>query len=174
MNILLAVLAFLFLLAGIVGSVVPAVPGPPLGYIGLLVLKWSGYGNFSVSFLIIWGVIAAAVTVMDFILPAWMTKWFGGSKAAVLGSTLGLVAGIFFFPPLGLLVGPFAGALIGELIHNQRLQAKRAESGEPAAGGGNAKALLAALGAFLAFILGTGAKLIAGAMMMYYAVKALI
>ena len=177
MNVLLAVLAFLLLLAGLVGSVLPVIPGPPLGYAGLLLLQWSGYGNFSTRFLIIWAVIAAAVTVMDFILPAWMTKWFGGSKAAVLGSTLGLAAGIFFLPPIGLLVGPFAGALIGELIHNQRLQAKRNEESGISAGSGarsgNVKALVAALGAFLAFIVGTGAKLITGAFMIYYAVKAI-
>ena len=179
MNILLAILAFLLLLAGIVGSIAPVIPGPPLGYIGLLVLHWSGYVNFSSGFLIIWAVIAVAVTVMDFILPAWMTKWFGGSRAAVIGSTLGLIAGIFFFAPIGLLVGPFVGALVGELINNQRVQAKRRELAEsdsavePAVNTSNAKALLAALGAFLAFILGTGAKLIAGAMMMYYAIKTL-
>jgi uncharacterized protein YqgC (DUF456 family) len=181
MEIVLAAVAFLFLLLGLLGSVVPALPGPPLSFIGLLLLKWSGYGNFSIAFLLLWGAIMAAVTVMDYILPALMTKKFGGSRAAVLGSVLGLIAGMLFFAPMGLLIGPFLGALAGELINNS-IKAKRCEisSGETGSGGagsaedngGIAKALKAALGAFLAFIVGTGAKLIIGSLMIYYAVKA--
>ena len=192
MNIFLVVLAFLFLLVGLIGSVVPALPGPPLSFIGLLLLQWSGYGNFSPAFLWVWGAITVAVTIIDNILPAWMTKKFGGSRAAVIGSVLGLIAGMFFFAPIGLLVGPFLGAFAGELI-NIRIQAKRnkinntevntndVESTEIGNAGinnavdkkaGYAKALKAALGAFLAFIVGTGAKLIVGALMIYFAVKA--
>ena len=174
MGIVLAVVAFLLLLAGLVGSVVPAIPGPPLAYIGLLLLQWSGYGGFSIAFLVLWAVITIAVTVMDNILPAMMTKRFGGSRMAVIGSVLGIIIGMFFVP-IGLLVGPFLGALAGELI-NSRVQAKRNEINSPGPddgnSGGNAKALKAALGAFLAFIVGTGAKLIIGSMMIYYAVKA--
>ena len=177
MNIVLAVLAFILLLAGLIGSVLPIIPGPPLGYAGILVLQFSGYGNFSLPFLIILGVIIVVITVMDFILPAKMTKWFGGSRLAVIGSTLGLIVGMFFFPPIGLIAGPFLGALAGELINIQRVRAMKkitdGDSGEPEKGG-NVKALVAALGAFLAFILGTGAKLISGAMMIYFAVKALV
>ena len=177
MEIILAVAAFLFLLVGLVGSVVPAIPGPPLAYIGLLLLQWSGYGGFSPAFLWLWAGITAAVTVMDNVLPAWMTKRFGGSRMAVIGSVLGLVAGTIFFAPVGLLVGPFLGALAGELI-SRRVQAGRKEidsTGSAATEGdsvGGAKALKAAFGAFLAFILGTGAKLIIGSIMIYYALKA--
>jgi uncharacterized protein YqgC (DUF456 family) len=176
MGIILAVAAFLLLLVGIVGSVVPAVPGPPLGYVGLLLLQWSGYGGFSTVFLWVWAGITIAVTVADNLLPAWMTKRFGGSRMAVIGSVLGLIAGTIFFAPIGLLVGPFLGALAGELI-NGRVQAGRKEinSTEPSTSDGNtggAKALKAAFGAFLAFIVGTGAKLIIGSMMIYYAFKA--
>jgi len=171
-EIVLVVLAFLFLLAGLLGSVIPALPGPPLSYIGLLLLRWSGYGNFSFTFLLLWGAITAAVMIIDNFLPAWMTKKFGGSRAAVIGSVLGLIAGMLFFAPLGLLIGPFLGALAGELINN-RIKAKRNKinSTEPGSAG-NLKALKVAMGAFLAFILGTGAKLIIGSLMIYYAVKA--
>src|SRR5215471_4329431 len=107
MEIVLAVVAFLFLLAGLIGSVVPAVPGPPLAYVGLLLLQWSGYGSFSAAFLWVWAGVTIAVMVIDNILPAWMTKRFGGSRLAVIGSVLGLIAGTFFFAPIGLLAGPF-------------------------------------------------------------------
>ena len=176
MNIFLVVLAFIFLLIGLVGSVVPVLPGPPFSYIGLLLLQWSGHGSFSAVFLIVWAVITVVVTVMDYFLPAWLTKKFGGSRAAVLGSVLGLIVGLFF-APLGMLVGPFLGALAGELINNH-IKTKRNKInnievdsvGDKNAG--NDKALKVALGAFLAFIVGTGAKLIIGSLMMYYAIKA--
>jgi len=217
MEILLAVLAFLFLLIGLLGSVVPVLPGPPISFIGLLVLQWSGYGNFSSEFLLVWAAITAAVTIIDYILPAWMTKKFGGSRAAVIGSVVGFIVGLLFFPPLGLLVGSFLGAFVGELL-NQRIHAGSGNAapkiqkvpqedgsvitveiindGSGSTGGttvggnyadsntggnnsgsnndGTAKALKVALGAFLAFIVGTGAKLIIASLMIYYAVKAVV
>ena len=175
MEIVLAVAAFLFLLVGLLGSVVPALPGPPLSYAGLLLLQWSGYGGFNSAFLWLWAGITIAVSVMDNFLPAWMTKRFGGSRMAVIGSVLGLLAGMFFFAPLGLIIGPFLGALAGELIN---IKVKEINSTALDATDGNSagavKALKAALGAFLAFIVGTGAKLIIGALMIYYAVKAVL
>ena len=157
MEIVLVVLAFALLVTGIIGAFIPFVPGLPLSFCGLLLMQWSGFGGFSTAFLLVWAGITLAITLMDFFLPSIMAKWFGGSRAAALGSFLGLVAGIFFFPPLGILIGPFLGALIGELIHN-------ASNG--------LKALKVALGAFLAFIVGSGAKLIASSIMAFYAIKA--
>ena len=167
MEIVLVIVAFLLLLIGLVGSVVPALPGPPLSFAGLLVLQWSGYGGFSPSFLWIFAGITAAITILDNILPAWMTKRFGGSRLAVIGSIVGLVAGILFFAPIGLLIGPFLGALAGELLNN-RIQEK------PTGFEANVKALQVALGAFLAFILGTGAKIILVSIMIFFAVRAVL
>jgi len=158
MEIVLIVLAFVLLVAGILGAFLPILPGPPLSFIGLLVMKWSGYGNFSPVFLWIWAGITVAVTVMDYFLPSIMAKRFGGSRAAAIGSFLGLVAGIFLFPPWGMIIGPFVGALVGELFHS-RTDGK--------------KAVKVALGAFLAFIVGSGAKLIASSVMFFYAIKAI-
>ncbi|MCL1837510.1 MAG: DUF456 domain-containing protein [Treponema sp.] len=158
MGIVLVILAFALLLAGILGSVLPVLPGPPLSFIGLLIMQWSGYGGFSPAFLWVWAGIAAAVTVMDYFLPSLMAKWFGGSRAAAIGSFLGLLAGIFIFPPWGMLFGSFLGAFFGELIHSRT---------------DGIKSLKVALGAFLAFIAGSGAKLIACSIMLYYAIKAL-
>ncbi|MDR0300898.1 MAG: DUF456 domain-containing protein [Treponema sp.] len=158
MGIVLVILAFLLLVVGLVGSILPVLPGPPLSYIGLLLLQWSGYPHFQPAFLWIWAGITIAVTVMDYILPSLMTKQFGGSRAASIGSFLGLLVGIFFFPPLGMILMPFLGAFIGELIHNHA---------------DGAKAFKVALGAFLAFIVGSGAKLVVCFLMIYYAVKAM-
>ena len=158
MDILLAACAFALLAAGLLGAVVPVIPGTPLSYIGLLVLQWSGRAGFSAAFLLAWAGIAAAVTLMDYLLPSLMTKRFGGSRAAALGSFLGLLAGMFFFPPLGLILGPFLGAFAGELIHSK--------------GGG--KALKVALGSFIAFIAGMGAKLAVSGVMLFYAIRAVL
>ena len=167
MEMILIILAFLFLLAGLIGSIVPAIPGPPLSYVGLLLLQWSGRAEFTIVFLVVWAVITVVVTVMDYILPAWMTKRFGGSRLAAAGSVIGLIIGMIFFAPIGILLGPFMGALAGEMLNNV-IKAKQDEDDNI----GNAKALKAAFGAFLAFILGTGAKLIIGSMMIFYAVRA--
>ena len=155
---ILVILAFLLLLTGLAGSIVPIIPGPPLSYIGLLLLQWSGYVGFSSAFLWLWAAITAVITVADYFLPALMTKKFGGSRSATIGSLLGLLAGVFLFPPVGLIIGPFLGALAGELIHNH------ADS---------AKAFRVALGALLSFFFGAGAKLIVCSLMMFYAIKAM-
>ena len=156
--LLLVIFAFLLLLAGVIGSIVPMLPGPPLSFIGLLLLQWSGYGGFTPAFLWLWAAITVAVTIADNFLPVLMTRQFGGSRSATIGSLLGLLAGIFIFPPIGMIIGPFLGALAGELLHN------RTDS---------TNALKVALGAFLAFFLGTGAKLIVSSVMLFYAIKAM-
>ena len=158
MEILLIIFAFLLLAAGLLGAVIPGIPGPPLSFAGLLFVQWSGYGSFAAGFLWLWAAITVVVTLADYILPAWMARRFGGSRWAMIGSFLGLIAGIVFFPPIGLIIGPFLGALTGELIHN------RSDS---------AKAIKVAFGAFLAFLLGTGIKLVISSIMIFYAIKAL-
>ena len=164
MEIVLIILAFVLLVGGILGAVIPALPGPPLSYIGLLLIQWSGHLGardryFSLFILLIWAGITVAVTIVDYFLPALMAKRFGGSRAAIIGSFLGLLAGLFIFPPWGMIAGPFLGALVGELIHNRGEDAK--------------EALRVALGAFLAFIVGSGAKLIVSSLMLFYAVRAI-
>jgi len=158
MEIVLLILAFLLLIVGILGAFLPILPGPPLSFLGLVILKWSGYANFSPAFLWIWVFITIAVTVMDYFLPSIFARQFGGSRIAAIGSFLGLIVGIFFFPPWGMIIGPFFGAFVGELISN-RADGK--------------KAVKVALGAFLAFIVGSGAKMIASSIMLFYAVKSL-
>ena len=158
MEMVLVMFAFILLVVGLLGAVLPILPGPPLSFLGLLLLQWSGRGGFSLAFLLIWAGITVVITIMDYILPSLMARQFGGSRKAAIGSFLGLIAGLFIFPPWGLIFGSFFGALIGELIHNST---------------NGAKAFKVALGAFLAFIVGSGAKLIASAIMLFYAVAAI-
>jgi len=201
MEIALAILAFFCLLVGLVGCIVPGVPGLILSYVGLLLLNWSGKGNFSIFFLIIMFFATVAVLVIDNFLPAIMTKKFGGSRAAMVGSVLGLLFGIFVLVPIGILigplVGPFLGAMAGELIDSYLLVKLRKKKKpvvtfeitpgvtevaaevvseidpEDVHAGRILKALKAACGAFLAFILGTGAKIILAMFMIFTALVAL-
>jgi len=159
MGIALIILAFALLIIGIAGAVVPGLPGPPLSFIGLLLVQWSGYGAFTQEFLWVWAGITVFITVMDYVLPSLLARRFGGSRFAAIGSFIGLVIGVIFFPPWGMIAGTFLGALAGELIRNRE---------------NKAQALKAACGALLAFIVGSGAKLIASSIMLFYAVKAVI
>lgn len=144
MSLFLAIAAGVLLAAGFAGTFVPVLPGAPLAWLGLLAAYFSEYCDISVATLIITGIAAVLVYVLDNILPVAMTKKFGGSKSATTGSTIGLIAG-FFIGPVGIILGPFLGAVIGELIHNH----------------GNSDGVLrAGLGAFAGFLAGTGIKMI--------------
>lgn len=148
----------LMMLLGILGCLLPVLPGPPLSWVGLLLLNFSRFGNFSFQFMVIMAVVAVVVTVLDYVVPVWGTKRFGGSRAGVWGATLGLIGGIFFMPPAGIILGPFLGALIGELIIGTDSRAS----------------VRSALGSFVGFLLGTGLKLIASFVMTWYFVVELI
>ena len=157
MDIVLIALGVVFIISGILGCVLPVIPGPPLSYIGLLLLHFTKGFQFSERFLILWAIITAAVYALDYIIPAWGTKKFGGSKRGVWGSIIGLVLGLFFFPPFGIIIGPFLGAVVGELT----------------AGKDSAAALKSGFGSFLGFLAGTLLKLITSGMMTWYFFKEL-
>ena len=139
MEYLLLILGLICLIIGIIGSFLPALPGTPVSWLGLLLLYLipeieTNYWVLSITF-----VIMAVIFVLDYIIPAKGTKKFGGSKYGVWGTNIGLVTGLFF-PPFGFIIGPFVGAFIGELIYNYR-DGKRA--------------LKAAFGSFLGFLTST-------------------
>ena len=142
MNIL-EIVALLLSVVGVVGCVVPILPGVPICYVGILLCQWVE-PIFSSEQLVLWGVAAVGVTLLDNFLPAVMTKKFGGSKAATRGSLVGIVVGLFA-GPVGIILGPFFGALIGELTHD---------------GSNSARAFKVAFGSFAAFLCGTGVKLV--------------
>jgi len=122
---LLIVLGFLCCFLGIVGSLLPILPGPTLSWLGLLLFYLNPLIPFDWTFVIITFIIAALMFSMDYIVPAVGTKYFGGSKAGAYGCTIGLIVGLFF-PPLGFLIGPFLGAFIGEIGFNAKSNTKHA------------------------------------------------
>ena len=143
MSVLLIVLAVLCVLVGIAGCILPVLPGPPLSFVALLLMRWSGAAEFDSRFLTIWGLATLAVTVLDYLLPAWL---------------VGLIVGMVFFPPAGLIVGAVVGAFVGELIHD---------------GSDKLRALRVAVSSFAAFILGTGMKLAVSLAIGFYVIRAL-
>lgn len=143
----------LFILGGIVGSIVPFLPGPPLAFAGLLLQQLRSDPPFTVDFLLIWAGITIVVSILDYVIPLYGTKKLGGSKYGMWGCTIGLFAGIFF-PPWGIVAGPFIGAFVGEIVASK-------ESGQ---------ALRAAAGSFIGFLFGTLLKLVACFLMGWYLV----
>lgn len=144
MDILLIILGAICMIVGILGCFLPIIPGPPISFLGLLLVHWTDKADIEPNTLWIWGIAMAAVTALDYVIPVWGTKKFGGTKRGVWGSTIGLIVGLFFFPPFGIIIGPFVGAFLGEM----------------SAGQDNKKALKAAFGSFLGFVAGTLLKLI--------------
>ena len=155
LNVILAIIAGILLVVGFTGTFVPVIPGAPLAWFGMLAAYFCEYCDISIFMLIVTGIFALIVSVLDNILPVVMTKNFGGSKAAITGSTIGLIAG-FFIGPVGIIAGPFLGALIGELIHNR---------------GNSEGTFKAAFGAFVGFLTGTGIKMICVAFFIWYYIK---
>ena len=170
MDIVLIILGAICLLLGLVGCVAPVVPGVPLSYLGLLLLHWTERVQFSWQFLVVWGVVVVVIQILDYFIPAWGTKKFGGTKYGVWGSTIGLFAG-FLMGPLGIIIGPFVGAVVGELIYFNRHpqntigQLKNTNFN---------RALRAGFGSFIGLLAGTLVKVICCGVMIAYFVKELI
>ena len=143
MTIALSILAGLLLLIGFVGCVVPVLPGPIIGYCGLLALIPTEKCP-STLILITMGLVVAAVTVADYVVPAIGAKKFNCSRWGTCGCFVGTIVGLFFVP-IGILVGPFLGAFLGELIAMKPISA----------------ALKGGLGAFLGFLSGVFLKILA-------------
>jgi uncharacterized protein len=116
MDLVFVILGFLLMLAGILGSILPVLPGVPISWLGLLMIYLAPSVPFDWVFLSITFVLAALLYLLDYIIPAIGTKRFGGSRYGMIGATLGLLAGLFF-PPFGFIIGPFIGAFIGELLN---------------------------------------------------------
>lgn len=150
----LIIFGLILALAGFVGCILPIVPGPPLGFIALLLLSVSkNWEPFSATFLAIFGGVTVLVTILDYLIPAAGAKKYGASKFGIWGSLIGLLVGFFVFPPFGMFVGGFVGAVAGELL----------------AGREGGKALRAGLGAFVGNLVGMGLKLgLSGVMLFFY------
>ena len=144
MDLILVSIGFILCIVGLIGSVLPVLPGPPLGWLGLLFLELTvaiptNYWLLGITF-----VIAIGIFLLDYMMPAISTKKFGGSKAGAVGAVLGLIIGILTPIPFGILIGPFFGAFIGEIVFNKTK---------------GPQALKSALGSFLGFLVSTFMKL---------------
>lgn len=157
MDYLLLIIAIFLILAGIIGCLAPVLPGPPLSYLGLIAIHFTRFATISNNLFIILGIVVIVVTILDYIVPIWGTKKFGGSKYGVRGATVGLIIG-FFLGPAGIIVGPFVGAFVGELIFKDDVK----------------YALKAGFGSLLGFLTGVGLKLATSGLITFYFIRALI
>ena len=143
MDILLIVFAFLLLVAGIAGCVLPVLPGPPLAYAGMLLLHLTDKVHFTTPQLFIWLVVVIVLQVVDYITPLLGSKYSGGTSFGNRGCMAGTLLGLFFMP-WGVIVGPFIGAVVGEMLGGQDLS----------------HAIRAGIGTLLGFLFGTLLKVI--------------
>ena len=139
----MSILAVLFGVVGCVGCIVPVLPGVMLAYAGYLSLYFCSYSTISLAWLVVFGVLTLAVSLLDYLLPSYMTRKFGGTKAGERGAMAGVIAGMFF-GPIGIIVAPFIGAVVAELIYDSSDKERAFKSG---------------FGSFLSFFVGTGIKL---------------
>lgn len=146
-------LALLLGIIGILGAIIPGLPGPPLSWIGLLIAYIGGGDGSTITStaLFVWLGVVTVITVLDYIIPSAMTKAAGGHKAAAVGAMIGLFAGILL-TPIGMIAGSLLGAFIGEFVFED----KTAWS-----------AFKASLGAFAGFMLSTFAKLVVSGILLW-------
>ena len=156
MEVLLLILGLVCMLVGLVGSVLPVLPCLPICYLGFLLLQWSAFGEFSSYFLIAWAVIILIMVVIEYLIPKWGTKKYGGTRAGQNGALVGTIVGVFVFPPLGLLLGPFVGAYVGELIDDSE---------------NNDKALRSAWGSLVGFMAGSVLKVTVALVMLFFFIR---
>ena len=150
------ILGIILVLVGIAGSLLPLLPGPPVAYVGLLIQQFREVKPFSTNFLLTWAAVVVIILVLDYLIPIWGTKKFGGTKYGVWGCTLGFIFA-FWLGPWGVILGPFIGAFIGEMIANQDSR----------------QAFKAALGSFAGFLFGSLIKMVACFALLYYIIKSI-
>jgi len=141
-DIFLLILGLILCLLGIVGSFSPIIPGPITSWFGLLIIHFSKLIPFDNQFLFITFLIAALIFGLDLIIPILGLKKLGGSKKGLIGSTIGLLLGLFLAGPFGLLIGSFFGAISGEYVNNNSLK----------------KSIRPAMGTFIGMAVGTTIK----------------
>lgn len=122
-NIIALVVASLFFLIGLTGTLLPVLPGAPTIWLGMLIYGFiTGFENLGVEFYVLQALLALSVMGVDYLFTAMGSRYFGGSKAAFWGAAGGLLVGLFFFP-IGLFIGPFIGAALLELLAHHRTDA---------------------------------------------------
>lgn len=140
---LLWILAVILVLVGLAGTVLPALPGAPLVFLGLLLAAWAdGFQKVGWFPLTLLGILTAGTFAVDFLATSLGAKRVGASFLAIAGAVVGTIVGLFLGVP-GLLLGPFVGAVLGEYIARRDLR----QAGK------------VGLGTWLGLVLGTAAKL---------------
>ena len=145
MDYALLLIAFILMIIGILGSFLPVLPGPPISWVGLLLLYLTKAVPMSYTVLGVTLLVALVVGILDYVIPAKGTKRFGGSKYGIWGTNIGLVVGIFAPIPFGFIIGPFVGAFVGELMNDSK---------------DSQKAFRAATGSFIGFLASTFIKFV--------------
>lgn len=140
---LLYALSIALSIVGIVGCFVPVLPGPPISYLGLLIIYWLAPGEISAVALTVYALVTIVTVILDYIIPSLGVKYFGGTKFGKWGSVIGTLIGLQYFP-IGLILGPFFGAFIGELIGRQ----------------GRREAFMSGVGSLLGFLFGVLLKFV--------------
>ncbi len=168
MDYVLFILAIVVVIIGFIGDIIPGIPGTPVSYLALLLLHWTDRISYSPQFLVIMGLICAVITVLDYVVPVWGTKKFGGTKAGVRGSTIGLIISLLVLPMLGIVIGPFGiiGILAGPFVG--------AYIGETMSGTPDDRAWRSAFGSFIGFLTGTFMKIVYTLVVGFYVVKDII
>lgn len=168
MDYVIYLVSVVFIIVALIGDVLPGLPGVPLSYLALILLHFTDKISYSPQMLIITGVICVVITVLDYVVPIWGTKKFGGTKAGVRGSTIGLIVGVLVLPLLGIVLGPFGiiGLLGGPFLG--------AYIGEKIAGEEDHKAWRSAIGSFIGFIAGTFMKVVYSLVVGFIAIRDII
>lgn len=156
LTVTITIFGVILALAGLIGCLLPVIPGPPLNFISLLMLSYvKDWQPFSATFLIVMGGLTVLVLALDYIIPAAGAKKYGASKFGVFCSFVGMVIGLFAFPPFGLFIGGFVGAVAGELYKGKAGQ----------------DALRAGWGVFVGNLVSIGLKLGLSGIMFFFYVK---
>ena len=158
MDIFLIIIGCICLLVGMAGCIVPMLPGPPIAYVALVLLHFTDKVDFTATQLLLWLLLVIAIQILDYFIPMFGVKRFGGTKWGKWGCMAGPFAGIFLFPPWGIFIGPFAGAFIGELLGGKETH----------------HALKAGMGAFIGFLFGTVLKVAVCGWFIFCFVRALV
>ena len=153
MDLALIIIGILLIIIGLIGSFVPVIPGTISAWVALLILYQTSFVSPDFPFLVTTFSVAIGVFILDYFIPIIGAKKFGGTKSGIIGTTLGLLIGLIFMGPLGIFLGTFCGALVGELVYNPN--DKRT-------------ALMAAAGSLIGFLTGVFLKFSVTVIFGYY------
>ena len=141
---------------GIIGSLLPLLPGPPIAYAGILLQLFREPEPFDTKTYWIFAGVTVLTMVLDYLIPIWGTKKFGGTKYGAWGCTIGFIAA-FWLGPAGIIIGPFVGAFVGEMIGGQDSE----------------RSFRSAVGSFVGFLLGSFMKIVICFFMLYWIISSI-